>query len=334
MTARVVVLTEDPAGPSARHRWGYMAEHLGPEGVEISLHAVEPREVRPAAFAAAAQADAVVIHRKLFRLGDFLRILRARRGRLAYDLDDAVMYRPPGRKRQRSFLRRLRFARTVARSSLYLAGNRYLLDQAPMRVAGRIQPTPIDLDRYAPKEARPPRGRVAGWIGTASTAPYLSIVGPALAELARARPDFVFRVIGPEPPPLPGVPVEHVPWTEAGEADAIRGLDAGILPLTDDPWSRGKCAFKALQYMACAVPVVASPVGMNVEVVSDGETGYLARTTDDWVRFLGRILGGPTLSEELGRAGRERVRRRYSSRTLAPPLAAALKALARRPADP
>ncbi len=326
----VAVLTEDPEDPSARHRWRYPARHFRKAGVHVTLHPVQPPSRRGEAFRAAGEADLVVIHRKLFRFLDFHRLLRRARGRLVFDLDDAVMLRPTGRRRHWSPFRALRFARTVSQSSLFLAGNRYLADRAPRRVPVRIRPTPVDCDRYFPRETWPARGRLVGWIGTEATLPYLLDVIPALRALARRREDVALRVIGPSPPEIPGLRVERVPFSERKEADDLRALDVGILPLPDDPWTRGKCAFKALQYMAAGLPVVASPVGMTEEVVEHGVTGYLARSEEEWVDYLDRILDGPTLRELMGSAGRKRAEERYATSVLAPRTAEALRALAER----
>ncbi|MHC4470327.1 MAG: hypothetical protein ACYS99_05125, partial [Planctomycetota bacterium] len=187
MSLRVAVLTEDPDGPSARHRWVYLAPYLAEREIAVTLFKVEPREARPAAFAAAAAADVAVVHRKLFRLFDFLKLLKRTRGKLVFDVDDAVMYRPTGRRRQRSFFRGLRFTRTVRQSSLFIAGNDYLKSRAPRLVRVLVLPTPVDLPRYAARDSWPERGRVVGWIGTAATLPYLRDVAPALAELTKRR---------------------------------------------------------------------------------------------------------------------------------------------------
>jgi len=326
---RVAVLTEDPDGPSVRHRWRYPAPHFEREGIDVSIHAVQPPEARAAAFAAAGDADLTVIHRKMFRWLDLRRLVRAVRGehgtrrRLIYDLDDAVMYRPSGR-RQWSLLRRLRFARTVGQASVFLAGNAYLKSQAPIRVPSVIVPTPVSLDRYRPRDEWPGRGRVVGWIGTASTLPYLDLVVPALRELAARRGDVVLRVIGDRAPSIEGVTVEAVPWSEETEAEALRGIDVGILPLPHDRWARGKCAFKALQYMATGLPVVASPVGMNREVVTVGKTGRLPGTTAEWIAALDTLLDDAAAREAMGKAGRERVAAEYSTRVVAARVAAIL----------
>ena len=127
---------------------------------------------------------------------------------------------------------------------------------------------------------------------------------------------------------MPGLTVEHVPWSDEAEAAAIGGCDVGILPLPDDRWTRGKCAFKALQYMASGLPVVASPVGVNREVVVEGETGFLPRDDAQWAERLNRLLDDAALRETMGRAGRERVEARYATSILAKQLAKRLKAVA------
>ncbi|MEN8150092.1 MAG: glycosyltransferase family 4 protein [Planctomycetota bacterium] len=330
---RVVVLTEDPDGPSVRHRWRYAAPYLEHAGVAIEILPVQPAAAREAAFEAAAAADLTVVHRKMFRWPDLRRLVAAvrdgKRRRLVFDLDDAVMYRASGRWRQWSILRRLRFARNVGQASVFLAGNAYLKSQSPIRIPSVIVPTPVDLPRYRPREEWPGRARAVGWIGTASTLPYLDLVEPALRELAANREDFVLRVIGDRAPRIDGVTVEAIPWSEDGEAEALRGLDVGILPLPDDRWTRGKCAFKALQYMATGLPVVASPVGMNREVVTDGETGRLATTTKEWVAALDGLLDDAAARERMGAAGRARVEADFATKVVAAKTADILKGHAR-----
>jgi glycosyltransferase involved in cell wall biosynthesis len=325
----VVVLTEDPTGPSARHRFGKAAPRLQAHGIRVKFLPVEPPAVRPESFRAAADADLVILHRKLLRAPDLRRLRRATRGRMIFDLDDAVMYRPTGHKRQWSVLRALRFSRVLRFSHLFIAGNEYLASRGPRRVPVFLRPTPVELDDYEPRDAWPDRGTVIGWIGSDSTLKYLRDLAPTLRELCRQREDLVLRVIGPEPGEMPGVRVQHRPWSDEAEAGLIRDLDVGVLPLPDDLWTRGKCAFKALQYMAAGIPVVASPVGMNRDVVVEGETGYLADGPEAWAERLTLLLDDAGRRRVMGGAGRERIRERYSTEVLTAPLAAALRRTAR-----
>ena len=119
------------------------------------------------------------------------------------------------------------------------------------------------------------------------------------------------RLVGSGPVDLPGVPVEVVGWREETEVDEIRGFDVGIMPLPDEPWARGKCGFKLIQYMACGLPVVASPVGVNAEIVEDGGNGFLARDAGEWVAALEWLKGDAALGGRLGKAGRRKVEARY-----------------------
>jgi len=111
----------------------------------------------------------------------------------------------------------------------------------------------------------------------------------------------------------PGIPTETIVWSRESEAAALLGLDIGVMPLDDSPFSQGKCGLKILMYQAAGLPVVCSPVGANRDLVEDGRTGLFAVTADDWVDRLGRLLDDPSLARALGERGRARVLERYES---------------------
>src|SRR5205807_2806167 len=140
-----------------------------------------------------------------------------------------------------------------------------------------------------------------------------------------------FVVVGAREAALDGVPAEFRPWSEATEVEDILRFDVGIMPLPDQPWERGKCGYKLIQYMACARPVIASPVGANSEIVEHGVNGFLATTDEDWRSALDMLHAAPELRARLGAAGRRKVETAYSTRVTAPRLADLLKSA--RPAN-
>src|SRR4030095_6148876 len=106
--------------------------------------------------------------------------------------------------------------------------------------------------------------------------------------------------------------------------------DVGVYPLDDDEWSKGKCGFKAIEFMACGVPVVAASVGVNRELIQDGQNGFLAANEDEWVDKLSRLLSDPQLRRGFAEAGRRTIEAQYSLRVNAPKLAATLRVVAER----
>jgi glycosyltransferase involved in cell wall biosynthesis len=113
----------------------------------------------------------------------------------------------------------------------------------------------------------------------------------------------------------------------AQEVSCFDGIAVGLMPLDDDPWARGKCAFKAIQYMALGIPAVASPVGANREVIRDGETGFLPADEREWVETLDRLLADPALARRIGAAGRREIEARYSLDVISTRLVAILRSL-------
>ncbi|MGV0961449.1 MAG: glycosyltransferase family 4 protein [Limnohabitans sp.] len=241
--------------------------------------------------------------------------------RLVVDYDDALFHQYD--QHANPWVRRLlgdKIATVMRLADTVVAGNAYLADYARRAGAKRVEviPTVVDLARYP---VMPPISDsevfIIGWIGSPSTAPYLHTIAPALAEVCkngRAR----VRLIGSGPIDLPGVPVEVLPWQEDSEVAEMRRFDVGIMPLPDEPWTRGKCGFKLIQYMACGLPVVASPVGVNTEIVTNDHNGYLATTVQDWVDALTRMRSDLDLRQRMGQAGRARVEERYCLAVTAP----------------
>lgn len=243
------------------------------------------------------------------------------------DYDDAMFHRYD---RHRSpIVRRVlgeKIDRVMREAALVVAGNRYIADRADRAGAKRVEilPTVVDLDRYPPAPAAPGGGFTIGWIGSPASAYNLQLARPALEAFCRRRAARVVAV-GSGELELGEVPLEVKPWSEATEVAEIRRFDVGIMPLIDSPFERGKNGFKLIQYMACARPVIGSPVGVNREIITDGENGFQATTEEEWVRALDALEGDEPLRRRQGEAGRRLVETRYSLAAAAPKLAELLR---------
>lgn len=215
----------------------------------------------------------------------------------------------------------------MARAALVVGGNDYLAARAKAAGAKRVEvlPTVIDVTRYPGTRPVKHEGDLPRiiWIGSPSTARYLELLREPLQALA-SRVKFVLRVIGAVVD-LPGVNVECVKWTEATEVANIAECDVGVMPLLDSAWERGKCGYKLIQYMACGLPVVASPIGVNTQIVDDGANGFLASTADEWVAALERLLTNAELCIRMGREGRQRVESKYCLQVTGPRMVELIK---------
>jgi len=257
------------------------------------------------------------------------------RAPLVVDYDDAVFHRYD--QHQRALVRTLlggKIDSVMRRADLVVAGNDYLAERAASAGARRVAvlPTVIDEAQFpAPTLARAGRSDLPftiGWIGTPRTVDYLGMIGGELATLAGEGP-LKLVTIGASTE-LPGVPCESRPWSEAAEAAELAQCDVGIMPLPDGPWERGKCGYKLVQYMACGLPVVASPVGINRTIVEHGVTGLLAADGAAWLAALRRLRDDLASRLRLGGAGRARALADYSLATVQPRLVDLLVSVARR----
>lgn len=230
-----------------------------------------------------------------------------------YDFDDAfyLKYRK-GWLGIASPLLKNKFDTLIAGAAKVTAGNEVLTNYAKLRNPNTINfPTVVDTSRYIPQILnRDGKVLTVGWIGSPSTAQYLRIIASALSTIGKEGP-VRFVVVGGKAPYIPNITLLELDWSENTELGLINSFDIGVMPLTDDEWSRGKCAFKIIQYMACSVPVIASPVGANVDVINLS-CGLMASTSQEWVEAFRILRDQPKIRKEMGLAGRERVVSHYS----------------------
>jgi glycosyltransferase involved in cell wall biosynthesis len=251
---------------------------------------------------------------------------------VVFDYDDAIFHMYDA---SRNGVVRLLLGRKLAPlmrgAAACLCGNEYLQNYAKQYSDKAIVlPTVVDTDAYGPAVAEQARtGPVTiGWIGSPST---WVLVRPFLELLEQLSNKFGIevRVVGAgviaEVDKFPGL--QLIEWTEESEIAEVQKMDIGIMPVWDGPFLRGKCGYKLIQYMACALPVVASPVGANSEIVVAGETGFLATSIDEWKAALERLIGDRELRLRMGGAGRERDARLYSLKAHAPRLVEILRSV-------
>jgi glycosyltransferase involved in cell wall biosynthesis len=353
---RVAAFTKyGPMAASTRQRLIQYLPRLAAAGIDVDHHPFLPddyvrgvatgqryprgRTVRAYAerfrqLVAGTDADLVWVYAELFPyLPGRLETLAFRSGKpVVYDCDDAFFHAydaHPSPRVRRLLGRKLEpLLRGAAAAT---CGNAYLESYVSRFCDNTmLLPTVVDTDVYgAAPGPRPDRPVTIGWIGSPSTWPYMRPILPLLRELAESRGIRV-RVVGAGPAAradaFPGL--DLVEWSEAREVEEVRAMDIGVMPLPDDIWALGKCGYKLVQYMACALPVVASPVGVNSEIVSPGENGFLAAGEAEWSEALLRLIDDPELRRSFGAAGRRRVEESYSLDVHAPRFVRLLGSLA------
>jgi glycosyltransferase involved in cell wall biosynthesis len=316
-----VLLGYDLEQPSFRHRMRSLIGPLEAAGWQVlperfpsGRYGIRTWERR----AILRNADVVVLHQiKLSAIE--ARLFAAFSRRRVFDVDDAIYVRKPrrlGDAPDESAWRKKKFAATCRWVDVVAAGNDVLAGVArPAARAIEIMPTSIDSAAYQPTTASAADPPTIAWIGSPENLVYLEMIRPALARLTTRHPTLRMRVICSRFPDWSEVNVERIAWSSATEAKSLAAAHIGVMPLTDDAWARGKCAFKLLQYMAAALPCVASPVGANVEAVIDGFNGFHARNDEEWERSLEALIQSPELRARFGASGRAHVESRYAMRT-------------------
>ena len=268
--------------------------------------------------------DTVIVQRSVTPLGppviEFL-LVKLLGKKLIYDFDDAI-WMPDSKS---SFLvKAAKFypkVRQICRlATVVIVGNTYLSQYAKQFSRNvRVIPTVVDTEnKYIPNNPITPTQPITiGWTGSHTTLQYLDIISAPLAELARWDNVRVL-IIANKPAVTLSVPHDFEYWSADSEIAKLNEIDIGIMPLRRDRWSEGKCGFKAIQYMAMEKPVVASPIGVNNEIIDPGVSGFLPSTNDEWLTSIGKLIADVKLRREMGKEARSRIVANYSVTSVLP----------------
>lgn len=328
---RVLFLTDGPQNPAGRFRCEQFFPLLEEAGIECHERysygrhynqlVQTPFSIPYRALARARRAawtmispgyDLIFFQRTALPTTAFPELFRARfRTPTILDFDDAIYL---GANGQQSPLRLRAFRDAVESATWVIAGNEHLARVADLPAKTSVIPTVVDTSALTPGERRREGPVVVGWMGTSSNYVHVRSILPELLALIASDRRLYLRVVSNRPlPELTGVErTEFVEWTQDRELELLRSFDIGLMPLTDTEVARGKCAFKILQYMAVGVPVVASAVGANLDVLRDSGAGHLVRPGQPWTPAISALANAPLARSDMGQRGRSTVERAYS----------------------
>ena len=236
---------------------------------------------------------------------------------IIYDFDDAI-WRDPILNDKVPFYKKWakshgKVGKICKWANKVIVGNNYLASYA-MQFTNSVEviPTVVDTEhKFIPDENRANKRITIGWTGSHTTLFYLESLEPVLLQL-KEKFDFNLKVIADKEPSFSALDYDFVRWTEEAELKELQKIDIGIMPLPDDEWTKGKCGFKAIQYMAVGKPAVVSAVGVNSEIVEHGISGFVCATTEDWIRYLALLLNNTELIKQQGMAARQKIEAQYS----------------------
>lgn len=280
--------------------------------------------------------DVVYISKEAFPFGPpFLEyVIKRICPNFIYDFDDAVFAYPESRafSWRRLWEDKERVSKIIRMSSIVIAGNQFLADYAlNYNHNVHIVHTPIDTRKYYPKTHTTRDRVVIGWVGTWFNVQYLFLLKNVFIRLA-AKYDYTLNIVGPEnivDVKFEGVNMRHNIWCLRRECELIQDFDIGIMPLKDTDWERGKCGFKIIQYMAVGIPCVASPVGMNKDIIRNNINGLLASDNEQWYRGLSLLIEDHNLRKIMGVNARSLAEEFYATNVVAPKLSVLLKGFQR-----
>lgn len=258
----------------------------------------------------------IFIHREVAPIGPPIYewiLAKIFRKKIIYDFDDAIWI--PNTSSGNKIASKLKWhskVRTICKWAWKVScGNEFLRQFALKHNSQAIlNPTTIDTEYHKPKPVSANSKVTIGWTGTHSTLKYLELLSPVLINL-QTNNNYEFIIIANSEPSVE-FNYTFIQWNKSSEIEDLSKFDIGVMPLTDDKWSNGKCGFKALQYMSLGIPTLASPVGVNTDIIDAEKNGYLCSSTEEWITTISKLINNHKLRNEIGEQGRKQVEKNYS----------------------
>lgn len=304
---QLLIISNNPTRASFRQRIGIYLDSLQADDINCEVAKLPINEAcRARLFIRAKKFDGVFLHKKRLNFIDAILLRRFAR-KIIYDFDDAVMYNENNPKK-RSSRRHTSFKRTARLADLIIAGNSYLAEHAAsFNNNTHTLPTGLDTKTYDINKPESDGKIRLAWIGSKSTLKYLEEIKDALEQTGRLYKNVVLRIICDKFIVFQNLKVEKVAWNLEGQYSALRECDIGLAPLPDNNFTKGKCGFKILQYQAAELPVIASPIGMNAELIEDGKTGIFAKDINQWSDKIRILIENLELRNKLSDAAKKNV---------------------------
>ncbi len=262
--------------------------------------------------------DVIIIYREAIFFGNtfFERRLKKSGVPIVFDFDDAIWLNDISEenKNLRWLKNPAKTSRIISLSDLTIVGNQFLSDYATQYSKNvTIIPTCVNPEYHKPIPTKPNNTICIGWTGSSTTLKHFETIIPVLIKIKQKYAEKVsFKVIVDKEYSVSELGLESVVWSKEVEVEELNKIDIGIMPLPNDKWSMGKCGFKGLQYMSLQKPTVMSPVGVNTDIITNGENGFLADTDDEWFDILCKLINSAELRDKIGKAGRETILNKYS----------------------
>lgn len=262
--------------------------------------------------------DIIFVHREALLTAStyFERKFAKSTAKVVFDFDDAIWLPnvSSGNKALQMLKNPSKTEDIINCADMVFAGNAYLAEYASSFCKNvKVIPTTIDTEYHKRKKQNTSERICIGWTGTETTRKYLEMVKPVFQKLTSKYGNKIyFKVICDQPWHAEGIELKNEMWKKQTEIEQLEEIDIGVMPLTDDQWSRGKCGFKGLQYMSMESATIMSPVGVNTDIVSHGENGFLASSEEDWYEQLSTLIENKELRLQIGKAGRKTIEEKYS----------------------
>jgi len=271
----------------------------------------------------ASQFDIIFIYREAYFIGTtfFEKQLKKSGAKIVFDFDDAIWYRDvsAGNKRLAFLKDPDKTEKLIRLSDLIFAGNEYLAHYARQyNDQVWVIPTTIDTDHLHNRLVEHENKDLItiGWTGSRTTLKFLTPLYLTLKKIQELYPIRLLVICDVAPPKFDGIHIDYLPWKLDTEIDDLLQMDIGIMPLPNNKWSQGKCGFKILQYLALGIPAIASPIGVNTDIIEEGQNGFLATNESEWIDALSKLIENPQLRTKMGLAGRKTIENRYSVKAI------------------